>query len=105
MAKTNGALKTLLADYPEGFVAAKTGTVETGESSASSNGVFMCYAPAEDPQIAVTVVVEHGVYGGYVIPAIEGVIEGYFGGQYKRSSLSSVSSFGGIIDIINNSHN
>lgn len=121
MARTNGNIKTVLKDYPEGFISSKTGTVETGDNTTSSNGVFMCYAPAEDPQIAITIVVEHAVYGGYVIPALEGVIDEYFGDPYKIGSVNTtarsvpVSSasenegtywsykFGGVLAILNNS--
>jgi peptidoglycan glycosyltransferase len=43
-------------------VAGKTGTaeVEGGEPQAW----FICFAPAEDPRIAVAVIVEHGGEGG-----------------------------------------
>ena len=44
--------------------AAKTGTAQTGK--AVSNGVFVCYAPFDDPQVAVAVVIEKGGSGGAV---------------------------------------
>lgn len=105
MSKTNGTIKTVLKDYPEGFISAKTGTVETGDNTTSSNGVFVCYAPSDKPEIAITVIIEHGVYGGYVIPAIGGVIDEYFGDAYKIAGAKSATltaSFGSVTDIINN---
>ncbi len=40
---------------------------------------FTCYAPAEDPEIAVTVLVEHGLHGGSVAgPVARAILETYF---------------------------
>lgn len=49
---TNGAI-------PGMDVAGKTGTAETGEGRATHNW-FIGFAPADDPQIAVAIVIEHG---------------------------------------------
>jgi len=49
-------------------VAAKTGTAEE-VPNASANGAFICFFPADDPQIAISVYVERGGHGnvmGYV---------------------------------------
>lgn len=61
-------------------VAGKTGTPETGEEAfgKSSNGVFVCYAPADNPQIAVSVVLEHGVWGSNAAYIASEVLEAYF---------------------------
>ena len=40
-------------------IAAKTGTAEAG-NGGSDHGVFIGYAPADDPQIAIAVVMENG---------------------------------------------
>ncbi len=62
-------------------IAGKTGTPETGEEvfKKSSNGVFVCYAPAENPQIAVSVVLEHGVWGANAAYIASEVLAAYFG--------------------------
>lgn len=62
-------------------VASKTGTPETGLESqgSSSNGLFIAYAPAEKPEIAVAVVVEHAVWGANTIPIARDVLREYFG--------------------------
>ncbi|MBL4903441.1 MAG: penicillin-binding protein 2 [Desulfocapsa sp.] len=40
---------------------------------------FTCYAPAEDPEIAVTVLVEHGLHGSSVAaPVARAILESYF---------------------------
>ncbi|HEY5586563.1 MAG TPA: penicillin-binding protein 2 [Ruminiclostridium sp.] len=60
-------------------VAAKTGTAETGqEANHSSNALFICYAPADKPQIAVAVVVERGVLGSFTAPIAYDVLAQYF---------------------------
>lgn len=65
---------------PKGFVAAKSGTPETGleHLGQSSHSLLICYAPADDPEIAITVVIEHGVFGGNAFPIVAKVVETYF---------------------------
>lgn len=61
-------------------VAAKTGTSETSNSQAkiSSNSVFVSFAPADDPQIAVAVVIERGVWGSNSAPVARDIYAKYF---------------------------
>ena len=40
-------------------VAAKTGTAQLGDNQVN-NAIFICYAPYDNPKVAVAVVVEHG---------------------------------------------
>lgn len=68
------AFATFAGYYPT--VAAKTGTTETG--SYSNDAVFICYAPAEDPQIAIAVVVEKGSAGASLAPIARQVLDYYF---------------------------
>ena len=68
------AYATFAGYYPT--VAAKTGTTETG--SYSNDAVFICYAPAEDPQIAIAVVVEKGSAGASLAPIARQVLDYYF---------------------------
>ena len=44
----------------------------------SANGVFVCYAPADDPQIAIAVYVEKGGQGGVLAQAAKAVMDVYF---------------------------
>jgi penicillin-binding protein 2 len=50
-----GSAQPVFEDAPV-KVAAKTGTVQS-DGTTVTNGVFVCYAPAEDPEIAIAVVV------------------------------------------------
>jgi penicillin-binding protein 2 len=61
-------------------VGGKTGTAEAYVEGQSNNGVFIAYAPADldkVPQIAVAVVIEHGVYGMYAAPVAREIITAY----------------------------
>lgn len=59
-------------------VAAKTGTVQTGSSALLNNGVFVCYAPADNPQIAISIVVEKGTSGSTIMEIAKDVMDYYF---------------------------
>ncbi|CAK8717851.1 penicillin-binding protein 2 [Candidatus Electrothrix aarhusensis] len=51
---------------------------------------FTCFAPAERPEIAVTVLVEHGLHGGSVAaPIAKAVLEKYFGRRGKNPEETS----------------
>jgi penicillin-binding protein A len=52
-------------------VAGKTGTAQLGDTS-EPHSWFIGYAPADDPQIAIAVIVEHGGSGGAVAAPIAG---------------------------------
>ncbi|MCP4337291.1 MAG: penicillin-binding protein 2 [Desulfobulbaceae bacterium] len=46
---------------------------------------FTCYAPADDPEIAVTVLVEHGLHGGSAAgPIARAVLTQYFSGRLNQ---------------------
>ncbi len=52
---------------------------------------FTCFAPAENPEIAVTVLVEHGLHGGSgAAPVAKAVLEAYFKKRLKDSGNVSV---------------
>ena len=77
----DGTSAIVFHDFPFP-VAGKTGTAETGLEStqqSSSNSLFVCYAPADDPKIAVVVVIEKGVWGSYAAPVARDILEVYFG--------------------------
>lgn len=74
----DGTAVRVFRDFPF-KVAGKTGTAETGhEANQSSNALFVCYAPADNPQIAVAVVVEKGVWGGNTAPIARDILDAYF---------------------------
>ncbi len=65
--------------YPlEGFeidIAGKTGTAE---NSGSDHANFICFAPYDDPKIAIGVMVEHGAKSKVAINAAKKVMREYF---------------------------
>ena len=71
-----GTAKEILGEYPV-KVAAKTGTVQS-DSGSVNDGVFVCYAPADDPEIAITVVVENGGSGSSIISTAKQILDYYF---------------------------
>ena len=72
-----GTVKSYLGDYPVA-VAGKTGTAQHS-SQGSDNGSFVCYAPYEDPQIAIAVFVEKGAQGGNLSRVAKAIMDVYFG--------------------------
>ncbi len=80
---TEGLAKSVFGDYPVS-VACKTGTAQTSgltweEGGTEENITFIAYAPAEDPQIAVAVVLEYGRSGNYAMNVAKDVMDQYFG--------------------------
>ncbi len=59
-------------------VAGKTGTAETGINGTSDNGAFVCFAPLEDPQIAIAVYVEKGGHGSTLASIGRSMLDVYF---------------------------
>lgn len=57
-------------------VAAKTGTAQN--SSGSNHKTFICYAPFDDPQIAVACILANGKYGSNVKAVCRDIMNGYF---------------------------
>jgi len=58
-------------------VASKTGTVQI-EGRAYNNGVFVCYAPADNPEIAISIVVEKGGSGSAIMDIARIILDHYF---------------------------
>lgn len=60
--------------------AGKTGSAEYSENKLDSHAWFTGFAPAEDPQVCVTVIVESAGSGGdYAVPIAKRVFDEYFG--------------------------
>jgi len=58
--------------------AAKTGTAQTGGKGSISNGVFVAFAPYDDPQIAIAIVIEKGDTGGALAESAVEILNAYF---------------------------
>lgn len=80
MVATEGNAGTVFANYPVS-IACKTGTAETstGKNGTEPNLSFICYAPADDPEIAVAVMIEQGNTGNYAKNVAKDILDQYFG--------------------------
>lgn len=57
-------------------VAGKTGTAQV--TTGSNNGIFVGFAPYDNPKIAIVSVIEHGQEGTYTANAVRPILEEYF---------------------------
>lgn len=73
-ASRSGTAAAYFAGYPYD-VASKTGTPEAN----MLNSTFICFAPAEDPEIAIAVVIENGYHGYTSAPVAREIMNYYFG--------------------------
>ncbi len=71
-----GTAYSAFHNYPV-KVGAKTGTAET--DGGSPNGAFICFAPYDDPQIAVVVYGEKAGGGGRLANVAKAILDVYFG--------------------------
>ncbi len=76
-----GNTKDVFTGFSE-EVAAKTGTAQVGEG-ITNNAAFICYAPYNNPEIAVAVVIEKGYSGTNNAQIAKDVLEYYF--SFKNS--------------------
>ena len=64
-------------DIPGLSVHGKTGTAENPHGN--DHAWFVCYAPADNPTIAIAVIVENGGHGGTAaVPVARRMLETYF---------------------------
>lgn len=75
-------------------VAAKTGTttvekIVNGVSVKHENGLLIAFAPYDDPQIAVAVVVEGAESGGSTAPVAAAIMEQYFSKTQEEKSAQN----------------
>ncbi len=73
----DGTASSVFLNYPI-EVGGKTGSAQT-RSGRSAHGVFVSFAPYDDPEIAVCVVGEHAGSGGSVAPVCVAIYNEYFG--------------------------
>ena len=79
-----GTAKTYLANYPI-EVACKTGTAQHG-AEGSDNASFVLFAPADDPEIAISVYVEKGAQGGNLGKVAKEILDYYFSTTVQRET-------------------
>ena len=72
----DGTAKAVFEDFPIA-VGGKTGTAEVGQGSDTV--LFVGFAPYENPQIAVAIVLEHGATSSYAAQVARNMFEYYLG--------------------------
>ena len=53
-----------------------------------ADAVFVCFAPYENPEIAITLVVEGGGSGGYLAEAAAEIINYYFSAESTPEAIN-----------------
>ena len=77
LATSEGTASAAFADFPF-KTGGKTGSAQV--ANGSSNGIYLGYAPYDNPQIAVAVVVEHGGSGSNAAYIARDIFQEYFFG-------------------------
>ena len=85
---TEGSVASYFKDLPV-TVGAKTGTAQVGSETAEANAVLVCFAPYEDPEIAIALVVEHGGSGTSVAAIAADVLAAYFSADSTAETVVS----------------
>lgn len=88
-----GSASSIFEGYPI-EVGGKTGTAQLG--TGANNAIFIAFAPFDNPQIAIAVVLEHGERGTNAGRVARDVFDQYFFGEKKESEPIN-SGFSGTI--------
>ena len=83
---TDGAVSSYFKDCIVD-AAAKTGTIQTGDTK-NNNGAFVCFAPYDDPQIAVSIVIEKGGTGAALASTAVQVLNAYFSNASANTTVT-----------------
>jgi penicillin-binding protein 2 len=67
-------------------VGAKTGSAQVS-ANTESNAVFVCFAPYENPEVAMAIVVEHGGSGGELAAIASDVLSYYFSARETQDAI------------------
>ena len=76
-------------------VAGKTGSAEAGVDENQKdivNAWFVCFAPYENPEVAVVVLIENGGHGNYAAEVARDVLDQYFGMNETTSVEESLTA-------------
>ena len=77
----DGTGRAALGDYPI-KIGGKTGTAQT--NSGSDHSTFIVFAPYDNPQIAISVVLEHGNSGYSSGTLVRRLLDAYFTSVYNE---------------------
>lgn len=91
---TNGTAAPYFRYWPNNVVVAgKTGTAEHG-SGGSNHGSFVCFAPADDPQIAIAVYGEKAGQGGNLSKVAQAIMDQYFSADEASDMITNENAIG-----------
>ncbi len=82
---TDGSVARYFKDLPV-QVGAKTGSAQVS-AQTESNAVFVCFAPYDDPEIAMAIAVEHGGSGSELGAMAAEILSYYFSVQETREEV------------------
>ena len=87
-----GTAARTFRDYPI-KIAVKTGTAEhlggkDFAGNAEDHGVFIGFAPAENPEVAIAIVGECAGHGSDVAPVARDILDAYFQGEGKMNQVA-----------------
>lgn len=85
MLATEGSVAWYFRDLPV-KVGAKTGSAQVS-SDTEANALFVAFAPYDDPEIAISIVVEHGGSGTYAAVIAKEILEYYFTARDAMEAL------------------
>ena len=69
-------------------VGAKTGTAQVS-ADKSADAVFVLFAPYDDPEIVISMVVEGGASGGNLASAAGEIVNYYFGSEHTMETVGT----------------
>lgn len=69
-------------------VGAKTGSAQVA-SNVEANALFVCFAPYDDPQIAISMVVERGASGSKLAQATAEIVKYYFSAEHTMEVVGT----------------
>ncbi len=73
--------------YP---IAAKTGTSQRTDLDVENNAWLVAYAPADNPQIAISVYIQNGYAGAQASEAVRTIVEAYLDSLAQSASIATI---------------
>ena len=70
-------------------VGAKTGSAQVGSAELEADAIFTLFAPYDDPEIVISIVVEGGASGGNLAQAAGEIVNYYFSAEHTVESVDA----------------
>ena len=84
----DGSLASAFRNLPF-EVGAKTGSAQVGSAEREANAIFTLFAPYDDPEIVISIVVEGGASGGNLAQAAGEIVNYYFSAEHTVESVDA----------------